>query len=304
MKFLRGILLSLLSLLFFFSITMLGFAYMLNQTLMDPNFTAAEIDKLDIAALAGTLIQFPDQGTQAFISSATLNKAITESVKASETQIKNELRGAIFSAYDYFLGRKNDFSVVLSLESIKTSMKNNLWEALQKNPPAQVNGIPYNSIPPAQREQLFNQYFDQFAQNIPSSFTLDSSSLDPFTLDILKIVRQYVGFYQFGWKLLIPLILILAVAIILIEANLRSSLRSLGITLFIYGALGIVSDYLLKRFVSPSMTLPGVPASLDAWLTQFMDNVFAPLTVFSIAVASIGAVLFIVSFFIKKKETA
>lgn len=278
---------------------MLGFAYMLNKTLMDPNFTATEVDKLDIAALAGSLIQFPDQGTQASISSATINKAITDSIKASEPQIKSELRGAIFSAYDYFLGRKYDFSIVLSLEPIKKSMKNNLLDALKKNPPAQVSNLPLT-----QQEQVFNQYIDQFAQDIPSSFMLDSSNLDSSTLSLLKTVRQYVGFYQLGWKLLIPLILILAVAIVLIENNLISILRNLGINFFIYGALGIVSDFLLKRFVSPSLSVPGLPPSLDAWLTQFMDDLFAPLNMFSIAVAALGAVLFITSFFFKKKEAA
>jgi hypothetical protein len=291
MKFLKGILLSLLNLLLFFSISLFGFAYIMNQTIMDPNFTAAEVDKMDIAALASSFIQVPDSpDVKTYPSAATLNAAIKSSIKDAEPELKNELRTALYSTYDYFLGRNVSLNINISFEPVKSNLKTTLKASLLKSQPAM-------------NDTAFNLYFDQFTKDIPPSFTLDTNKLDPTTLKTLRDVKQYIGYYDIGWKLTIPLIFILAIAIVLIENNLRASLRSLGINLFLFGAFGFVSDFALKHF-APSMTLPGLPAAVDVWLTQFMDKVLAPLNVFSIAVASIGAVLFIVSFVIKKAETA
>lgn len=305
MKFLKGILLSLLNLLLFFSISMFGFAYIMNQTIMDPNFTVNELNKLDISAAVSSVISVPQtpSDAQTFIDSKALNDSITAAIKSSEPELKDELDKAVRSAYDYFLGKSDYLTIDISLAGFKTNLKNTLRSSLQKSPPSQISGVPYSQIPPAQVEQVFSQYFDQFTQNIPPSFTLDTNKLDPQTVKTLQDVRRYIGYCDIGWKLTIPLIFIFAIAIILVESNLRASLRSLGINLFLFGALGIASDFALKRF-APSMTLPGLPAALEVWLLSFMDNVFAPLNVFSIAVASIGAALFVASFFIKKKETA
>ena len=286
MKFLKGLLIGLLSLILFGAVSALGFAFMLNQTIMDPNFTAREVDKLDIAAIAGSFIQMSDSGNDvnAFIPGVTMSSAITASIKSAEPELKNELRTAIFNAYDYFLRRSDYLNISISLQSVKTNLKSTLWMELQKSPPSQIGGIPFNAIPKATVENTFNSYFDQFAGNFPSSFVIDSSSFDATTTMTIQQVRQGIGYYQFWW-LTIPLILVLAVAIILIENNLRSSLRNLGINLFLFGAIGIASDYLLKYFTGPSMVIPGLPAALQVWFGQFLDDIFAPLTTFSIAVA-------------------
>ena len=90
--------------LFFFAITSLGFAYMMNETLMKPEFTNAEIDKMDLAAVVGDLVSVPatQPGQQTFIDSATMNAALKTAVQNTEPELKNELHTAVFSAYDYF----------------------------------------------------------------------------------------------------------------------------------------------------------------------------------------------------------
>jgi hypothetical protein len=296
MKFLKGLLIGLLSLILFGTVSALGFAFMLNQTFMDPNFIAGEVDKMDIAAIASSFIQIPDSGNDVntFIPTATMNSDITSSIKNAEPGLKSELRTALFNVYDYFLGRSYSLNISISLDSFKNNLKTSLKASLLKSPPSQINGIPYSSIPKATVETTFNSYFDEIARNIPSSLSLNSSAFD---------VKRGISYYQFWW-LTIPLILVLAVAIILLENNLRISLRNLGINLFIFGALGIAGDFLLKYFTGPSIVLPGLPAALQVWLGQFLDDVFAPLNTFSIAVAVIGVALFVSSFFIPKKEEA
>lgn len=282
MNFLKGLLVSVLSLILFAAISTLAFAFMLNQTVMDPNFTAAEIDKVDIASLASSFYQVPNSAP----NSAALNSAITASIKAAEPELKTELRAALYSTYDYFFSRNVNLNLNISLEPVKNNLKTTLRASL-----------------PPMSDAEFNQYFDQFTQNIPSSFTFDSSTSDASTIETLQEVRQSIAYYQYWW-LTIPLILVLAAAIILLENNLRSSLRDLGINLFIFGAIGIASDYLLNRYATPSTVIPGLPAALSNWLNGFINDVLAPLNTFSIAVAVIGAVLIIVSFIVPKKEAA
>lgn len=303
MKFLKGLLISLLSFLLFIAISALGFAFMLNQTIIDPNFTAAEVDKMDISSIVSSFIQVPDSGTEvnAFIPAATVNAAITSSIKSAEPELKNELRAAIYNTYDYFLGRNDSLTISISLESVKTSLKSTLRTELQKSPPAQIGGYEYNTLTTAQINDAFNSYFDQSTNNLFEPITIDSTTFDQSTMETVQEVKQGIAYYQFWW-LTIPLILVLAVAIILLENNLRSSLRNLGINLFLFGALGIAGDFLLKYFAGPSSVLPGLPAALQVWFVQLLDDVFAPLTTFSIAVAVIGAVLIIGSFFVPKKE--
>jgi len=295
MKFFKGLLVSLLSLILFGAISALGFAFMLNQTVMDPNFTAAEVDKMDMAAVASAIIQVPDSGNNAntFIPATTVNAAITSSIKAAEPELKSELRTALFSTYDYFLGRSDSLNISISLDSVKNNLNSTLWTYIQKSPPSQ--------IPSAQLQSYFNSYFDQSFGSLLSPIKIDSGKFDASTKNTTQQIKQYIAYYQFWW-VTIPLILVLAVAIILLENNLRHSLRDLGINLFLFGALGIVSDYLLNRYATPSTVIPGLPAAVSSWLNGFLNDVAAPLNTFSIAVAVIGVVLFVVSFFMPKKE--
>jgi hypothetical protein len=302
MKFLKGLLLSLLNLLFFFAITSLGFAYMMNETLMKPEFTNAEIDKMDIAGVFGDLITAPatSPGQQAFLDSATMNAALKTAIKNAEPELKNEIHTAVFNGYDYFQGRSNSLDISISLNPVQTSLKDVLWADFQKSPSAQVSSIPSSTV-----QDTFNKSFDQSIKNMPSSIDINSNTFSPDTQKEVQSIKQYIGYYQTYWKLLIPIIILLAVAIILLEHNVKESLRSIGINLLFYALFGLAIDVLLGRFVTPSYSIPGLPPSLNTWFMHLMDDMMAPLNTFTIAVAIFGAVLVIASFFVKKKtETA
>ena len=52
MKILKGLALGLLSFLLFLSLSVFGFALTLNYTLLNPDFTIYEVDRLNIPSLA------------------------------------------------------------------------------------------------------------------------------------------------------------------------------------------------------------------------------------------------------------
>ena len=190
----------------------------------------------------------------------------------------------------------------ISLEPVKTNLKDALSADLQKSPPAQVNGIPFSSIPSTTVQKTLNQYVDG---SLPPSIDVNSSTFNRDNLNTIQAIRQDIGYYQSYWLLLIPLIILLAIAIILLEHNVKESLRSIGINLLFFALFGLAIDVLLDRFVTPSYSIPGLPASLNTWVMNLMDDMMAPLNTFTIAVAIVGGFLFVASFFIKKKaETA
>ncbi|MFC1974661.1 hypothetical protein ACFLVA_01450 [Chloroflexota bacterium] len=52
MKFLKGLALALLGFLLFLSLSIFGFAFQLNDTVLKPDFVVTELDKLDVSLLA------------------------------------------------------------------------------------------------------------------------------------------------------------------------------------------------------------------------------------------------------------
>jgi len=75
MNFLKGLALSLLSLLLFLSLSVFGLALTLNQTVLNPDFIVSEIDRLDISSLAEEFISeeiAPDEGYLAGTISDTI----------------------------------------------------------------------------------------------------------------------------------------------------------------------------------------------------------------------------------------
>ena len=51
MKVLKGILVVILSLLLFISLVIFGIAFLLNSTLLNPDFVSSQVEKTDVSAL-------------------------------------------------------------------------------------------------------------------------------------------------------------------------------------------------------------------------------------------------------------
>ncbi len=305
MKFLRWLALGLLNLLLFLSISLLGLSYMLNETVLNPAFAAAEVSKLDLTAVLSSYIETPQlpPDVQAYITQDMFDAAVKTAMKNSEPALKEELRTGVYRSYDYLLGKSNTLNIAVSLDPFKQSFRDALWTSFKQNPPSQINGVPFSSIPPATVQQYFDEQFNQFVAQIPSSLEMvNDRQLDAQTVAVIRDFQHYVTYYEIGWRLLIPLIFIFIAAIIFIENDLRNSLRNLGINLLVYGVFGFVSDILINRFVYPSFAIPGIPDALNVWVLQLVDDLAWPLTVFSIVVAVSGAALVVASLFVKKTE--
>lgn len=296
MNFLKGLVVSLLSLLLFLSLSLFGLVFMLNQTVLNPDFITSQVEKLDMSSLTKELIipQLPSE----FKDNEFVTKALDNTFTDLEPRLKEQAGNAIHQSYDYLLGKSQSLSFTISLEQFKTTLRDNLRQTFLANPPRELRGMP-----PAQLDQYFDQFYNQFATEIPSSIEVDENMLDPVVITQLEQARQIIGYVQLGFWALIGAMVVLILGIFLIQRNLRATSRSLGITFLIYGILGYLMIFVTKSWFMPQIPLPQLPIpALESWALQFTKDLISPLEIFGIGVAAVGVALIAASFFLKPRQ--
>ena len=387
MNILKGVALSLFSFLLFLSLSIFGFAFMLNQTLLNPDFVTSELERLDVSAVAGELfiIESPTEETN-------IAEVINETIADLEPSIKEQLSVAIYSIYDYILGETEDLdmaltlkntilgtdfvaslmdkldishlagevikeqlteviprdmeylleyvddavakaepqlkeqaraaaepivdyllgesprlNVVISLDSVKESLKGNK-EAFLASPPAELAYLPRNEL-----GRYFDEFLEEFGEVVPSTYELDESVLGteiPENIakaltkaeEALEEVREGIGYFQLWYKVLIGLMVLLVLGIVLISRQVRDITRRLGVPLLTYGAIEYAGIFVARYFTEREISLPEIPASLQTWTNQFLNNFLAPLEMFSLGLLIAGVVLTVVSFVYKTRQ--
>ncbi len=295
MKVIKGFVLSLLGLLLFLALSIFGISFTLNSTLLNPDFVVSEANKIDITSLTRELaekliIEQLPQEVQ------FLKEGIYNAIPDLEPRIREQLRAGIYSGYDYFLGKSQRLSLVISLEPLKTDLRDKVSQDFMQSLPPQLSGLP-----PAQIEQYFNQFYQESSKQIPSSFELNESLMSPEVLTQIRQVKQYIGYFQLGYKVLIGFLVLLILGIILISRQVRSATRELGINFLIYGALEYAGIFAAKYFTPADLPLPGIPRALQTWLPQLLADLAAPLELFSLILVAAGIILTVVSFIYKPR---
>jgi len=294
MNVVKGLALGVLSLLLFLSLSVFGLALTLNYTILNPDFVISEIDKLDVSALAKEVLaeQIPE-GEEFMVG--FLDKVVTD----LEPWIKEQVRVVIYSSYDYLLGKSQSLRVTIPLEPVKESLQEPLKEAILESLPPQLEGLS-----PAEIEQYSNLLYLGIYQQIPSTFEFDESLLTPEIWAQFQQIRQAIGYFQLGYTLLIVFILLLILGIVLINREVKGATLGIGITFLSYGALWYAGTFVAKHFAGIQMAKLAIPSYLQGWLPQFLDDLIAPLGMFSLGLLVTGAVLIIVSFVYKPRDSS
>jgi hypothetical protein len=118
----------------------------------------------------------------------------------------------------------------------------------------------------------------------------------------LEQARQYVGYFQLGYKILIGFILLLILGIVLINRQVKGATRSIGIPFLSCGVVGYISALITKHLAETQLTRLDIPTWLQSWFPQLLDNFLAPLEIFSICLMIAGIALLIVSFVYKPRQ--
>lgn len=295
MKFLKGLVLTLLSFLLFLSLSIFGFVFTLNNTILNPDFVVSELDKLDITSLVRDLVS-EQIATQIPPGLEFMAEVIDDTIADLDPWIKEQTRNAIYSGYDYFLGKSQSLNLVISLEPVKEKLRDNAWAALLKSPPPELAMLPRTMW-----EQYFNQFYEEFAGQIPSTFEFNQEPLSPEVSAQLEQVREAISYTQQGYTALIGFIALLVLGIILLNRQVRGTTRKLGTIFLTYGASQYAGIFVAKHFAGPQLAQLPIPSQLQAWLPQLVNDFLAPLEMFSLGLLIGGVVLLIVSFVYKPR---
>ncbi|MFC2008262.1 hypothetical protein ACFLT0_01040 [Chloroflexota bacterium] len=300
MKVLKTLALSLLSFLLFLSLSVLGLAFTLNSTILNPDFIVGELDKLDMYSLAREWLgeqisEFEvDARYQPYV-----DRVLNDTLADLEPWLERETNGAVHTGYDYFLGRSERLSLVISTEPVRDSLKQNLRETVFDSPPPELQGLPPSVIEP-----YLNEAYRQIDQQIPPTLEFDQATLDPEAVASLEQTRQVIGYFQLGFKLLIGFILLLILSIVMIYREIRGATRGLGITFLICGVITYLGNLAVKYFAGARITQIAMPVEYRALLPRLLVDILVPLDIYSIVLAAIGVALIIVSFVYKPHQSS
>jgi len=296
-NFLRSLALTVLTLLLFLALAVFSTVFALNSTLLDPDFVVAQVDRLDVAALAQEVTE-EQLGGQLPPEVAFLEEALSDTIAENEPWLKEQINAAIRSGYDYLLGESERLSLTVSLEPLKEDLRDKLWQLFQQN----LESLPPElaAAPPGMLEQYFEQFYQPFAAEIPSEFAVDESSIPPDVMAQINLVRESISYAQTLYYALIGLMVLLVLGIILLHRNVKGATRELGVTFLIYGALDYASVWATQNFL-PSLPLPDMPPSLQSWLNGLIGDLAAPMGTLGIGLMAGGAVLIIVSIVYRRR---
>jgi hypothetical protein len=299
MKVLKGFGLAILGILLSLSLIVFGFLFMLNQTALNPDFVTSEVNSLDIPKLAEEMFSEEVPQGQEYMTDLVV-QAANETITEQESWLKQQANDATYAFYDYLEGRSEHLSVEIPLETIEESLRDNLWEAVLDDPPPELEGLP-----PAEMEQEFNQFWDEFSEEIPSTLELDETSLDPEVMTHIEQARQYyVDYFKLVFFALIGLILLLILGIVLIHRQVKGATRQIGITFLTYGAIFLAGVLVAKNLGGSQLAQLDITAYLQTWLPHLLSDILAPLQWYSIGFLAAGVVLLIVSFVYKRGESS
>jgi hypothetical protein len=287
-------------------------ALTLKNTLLSSDFVVSLVDELDISSLAGEFLR--EQLTEEIPGEMeymveSLDESLDDIITEIEPWMKEQISAAADPMVDYLLGESQSLNVVISVEPVMESLRDNMRHAFLQSPPSEFTGLPQGEL-----ERRFDELYQEFSEQIPSTFELDESLLGTETPadiaealveveEVLEQARQYVGYFQLGFKLLIVFIVLLIAGIILINRNVKTTTRGLGTTFLSYGVPWLVVTLVSKHFAGRWLAPFDIPSSIQEFLPAFVNDSLAPMLMLSIGLVVVGIVLIIVSIVYKRKPS-
>lgn len=112
MKILKGVATGLLSFLLFWSLSLFGIAFLINQTVLNPDFVTTQMDKLDVSALVEEIIS-EQEGEEAFSEEEAT--ALVDTIANVEPLVKEGIGNATEPIYDYLTGKSETIDLASTI---------------------------------------------------------------------------------------------------------------------------------------------------------------------------------------------
>jgi len=214
-----------------------------------------------------------------------------------EPWIRVQMSAAIYAGYDYFLGRSESLSLVIDVEPAKEAVRDSMWQALLESPPPEIQGLP-----PAEVERQFNEFYQEFSEQIPTTFEINESMIGPEIMVRLEQARHYIGYVQIAYRVAIGAMIALILGIIFLHRRVKGATRSIGGPCLSCGICALVGTLVTKHFARTMLTQIDLPTQLQAWLPQFLNDLLAPVQMYGIGFMVAGVALLIVSVAYKRRQ--
>jgi len=220
MGFLKGFGTFVLGFLLFLSLSVFSVAFLLNSTLLNPDFVTRQVDRIDISSLARDVAEKQiKEELPAELS--FLKEAVYNVIDEQEPWLKTQLNQAINTGYDYFLGKTDTLSISVPLDAFKKDLKNSLWQELNKQlnvwlrdniqkelkPYIEQNLQAYRKILPAELAFLsdaqLKSYLNAFLQQIQDQIVKTGQA--PVLTGLLEtLVKPYFDAYYDEYAAQVP----------------------------------------------------------------------------------------------------
>src|SRR4030043_45160 len=259
MNVVRGFFSGVFCFLLFDVLVFLGLIISINLTLLNPDFVISKLGELDVysVVIEQAKAQLPGQE---FIDAETVDKIENELTPWFEKQTDDVIR----DVYAY-LKEDRELNVVISLEQVRTVVKENIREAVLNSLPPQLQGVPQNVI-----DAFMSQLYEGVDSFIPATFQLSETSVGQQVAAQLQQIKQVVGYIDTAYKTLIIVAVVLVLLIALAHWwQPKPITRSIGITFILVGIvciLGPLLDYLIVQAINQFIGTSGIMSEFQAKL--------------------------------------
>ena len=284
MNIARGIFSGLFSFILVIALVALGIALTINHTILNPDFIIHEIDKLDVHSI------IVEQVKSQLPEGVPYVAEIFDEVAAElQPWLEEQTTRVIYAGYTYLEGDE-ELNIVIPLEQVKSSIKDNLAQAMRESPPPELEGLPQDQI-----ELVIALACAHVDSQVPQQFEINEALLGTDIVTQLQKAREIVAYIKLGYKALIGLSVLLILLIALIQWwRAKSIARFTGIAFTIAGVISLISP-LAARSIIFQIIPADIPAELTALLPQLISDVSHPLLIYSIGILAAGIGLIVLS---------
>ena len=164
MTVVKGLATAILSFLLFLSLTVFGIAFLLQSTLLNPDFVSAQVNKLDISDITRDIAE--DQLADELPEEVEFfEEAIYDIIDEQEPWLEEQITAAIYAAYDFFLGETDIFEIAIPTDELKVTLKDSLWQAFKDN-----LDIWFPDLVAFELDAYLDEHFDELVDRIPSEY--------------------------------------------------------------------------------------------------------------------------------------
>jgi hypothetical protein len=287
MKVLKGIALGMTGFFLFIVLPLLGLALALNNTLLNPNFVAKEVRKLDLTSFIQD--QVSEQLPADYQSYAP---AIEDVLVELKPWLDEQIDMVVKNGYDYLRGNTADLNIAIQMDPVRQSLVNHISTAYVQSPPA---GSPQLS-PDQVRQDI------EAALPAGSILEINSGTLGAEVMDSLDTARQIAGYFHTAYIILIVLAVVFILLIVLILREIRGIGLTLGIIFLVSGILGLVSALVTRNIIRLAAPVDDWPSQIQSWWPGFINGLFSPLNIYSLVLLIAGAGGLVVFFVYRRNQ--